>query len=401
MKDFVLDAAQSDAVYVLCHEPVGVITGGPGRGKTATLRFALPHMGGTVALCAPSGKAARRMAELTNHPAHTVHRLLGLQPMGESCTYHAGNQLPYDVVVVDEASTLDNSLCYRLLEACDVRRTRVCFIGDVDQLPSVGAGQVLFDLIESNTVPVVRLTTMHRSAKESWVCQMAPKILEGRIDITATDNFEFIEADDDLIERTVDVGAFYSEKYGRDSVQVISPMNVGDHGTAVLNPKLQGKLNPVDPGTSRSFSGGKQNRIFEGDEVVAISNDYDRNVFNGETGRVITVGKGAEASVIVDFVDRRVTYTKAQATEFLRLSYALTVHKMQGSEVDWVVLALHDAHGPMLSRKLLYTAVTRAKTGVVIVGQKSAIEQAVSTPDIVHRCTNLAGRLVETLQRSL
>lgn len=396
---FVPDDDQADAVYVLCHEPCGVITGGPGRGKTASLKAALPYMGKSVALCAPSGKAARRMAELTNHPASTVHRLLKLQPETEIAEYHRDNPLPYDVVVVDEASTLDNALCAKLLAACDVTRTRVHFIGDVDQLPPVGAGQILADLIASDHVPVVYLRTMHRSASESWVCQNAPRILEGTIDLTPTENFEFVVADDDLVERVVDVAAHYVQRHGRDNVQVVAPMNVGDYGTTVLNPALQQVINPKNPKTAFGFSGGKHARIYEGDDVVVVVNDYERLVFNGEVGRVLTVGKGPDGKVIVDFIDRRVSYLKHEATEFLRLAYALTVHKMQGSEVDWVVLAMHEAYGPMLTRKLLYTAVTRAKIGVVIVGQKDAVLRAVENEDHAQRMTTVAKRIQRLSQR--
>lgn len=387
-----LDNEQADAAYLLCNAPIGIITGGPGRGKTRTLQAALPHMGRSIALCAPSGKAARRMAELTGHPAGTVHRLLGLQPEKEACTYYRGNPLPYDVVVVDEASTLDNALCARLLDACDVARTRVFFIGDVDQLPSVGPGQVLQDLIESGAVPVVRLVTMHRSAAESWICRMAPEILEGRIDLTQCADFHHYECDETLIESTVTIAKALVDRHGREEVQVVVPMNVGDVGATVLNPALQAAINP---GYGPSFSAGKA-KIRANDSVVVTSNDYDRSVFNGETGIVLSVDEG-RGNVVVDFTDRQVTYTKTEAAEFLRLSYALSVHKMQGSEIGWLVLALHEKHGPLLSRKLLYTAVTRAKRGVIIVGQRSAILRAVQVEDTTRRVTALRER-IESLQ---
>lgn len=391
LADITLDYEQSDAVYVLQHCKVGVITGGPGRGKTRCLQAALPYLGKNVALCAPSGKAARRMAELTGHPAGTVHRLLGLQPERNSCTYHRGNPLPHDVVVVDEASTLETWLCAKLLEACDVTRTRLFFIGDVDQLPSVGPGQVLYDLIAADVVPVVRLKTMHRSAAESWVCRMAPEILEGRIDLSPSTNFEMIEAESDLVEKVVGVAAELADRYGREEVQVVVPMNVGHYGAKVLNEALQSVLN-FQAAEGASFSAGGA-KIRAGDDVVAISNDYDRAVFNGETGRVLEVVAGKDGLVTVDFVDRQITYKKSEASDYLRLSYALSVHKMQGSEVGWVVLALHESHGPLLSRKLLYTAITRAKVGVVIVGQRSAVLRAVSLEDNTKRVTTLRTRL--------
>lgn len=387
----VLDPEQCDAVYLLWNAPIGIITGGPGRGKTRSLQAALPFMGSSVALCAPSGKAARRMAELTGHTASTVHRLLGLQPESTACMFHRGNPLPYKVVVVDEASTLDNALCAKLLDACDVEHTRVFFIGDVDQLPSVGPGQVLLDLIESDAVPVVRLKTMHRSAAKSWVCRMAPEILAGRIDLTKAPDFLHVEADTNLVAKTVCIAMEFARELSPEDYQVVVPMNVGDYGAQVLNPALQEALNPRS-GPFVSFSAGGA-RVRVGDPVVVIDNDYEKAVFNGETGRVHFIDDGTNGMVIVDFVDRRVEYTKPEASEHLRLSYALTVHKMQGSEVGCVILVLHEAHSPLLSRKLLYTAVTRAKKSVVIVGQRSAILRAVAIEDTTRRITNLRARL--------
>jgi exodeoxyribonuclease V alpha subunit len=398
--EFELDADQVDALYMFCYARCAVITGGPGRGKTWALRAAVGQLG-SVALCAPSGKAARRMAELTGCEAMTVHRLLGLRPESPQGVFHAGNPLPYDVVIVDEASTLDNALAAMLLGACDVNRTRVIFVGDVDQLPSVGAGQVLHDLIESGVVPVVRLKTMHRAAAESWVCRNAPLILEGKINLQDADDFEMVDADEDLVERTVEVAQqLVEEKGGRDAVQVVVPMNVGDYGAQVLNPALQKAFNPKPDHLPHLRTGGAD--MFEGDSVVCIKNDYDRAVFNGETGRVVEIGYGAGDPVTVDFVDRIVQYPdRASAQEHLRLSYALSVHKMQGSECDWVVLALHEQHGPLLSRKLLYTAVTRAKKGVVIVGQRSAVRRACQLADTTARVTLLRSRIQKQVRATI
>jgi exodeoxyribonuclease V alpha subunit len=389
---WVWDADQSEAIWMLAHCRAGVVTGGPGKGKTACLLAALPYLG-DVALCAPSGKAARRMAELTRSPASTVHRLLGLTPDAPRGAFHAGNPLPYDTVVIDEASTLDVSLGSLLLEACDVERTRVFFIGDVDQLPSVGPGQVLHDIIESKRLPVIRLKTMHRAAAKSWVCRMAPEILKGRIDLQECEDFEMVDAEEDLVESTVDVAKQLIAKYGRENVQVVTPMNVGEFGTAKLNPALQEVINPFDG--SAYFVGGGM-KLHAGDDVVCINNDYDRAVFNGETGRVVYVGEGRDGIVQVDYVDRVITYpTRSEAASALRASYALSVHKMQGSECAWIVLALNDQHGPLLSRKLLYTAVTRAKVGVVLVGQRSAVYKACGLADATVRRTFLRQRIEE------
>lgn len=388
-KELELDYDQADAVYLLYDAPVGVVTGGPGRGKTRCVQAALPLLRGQqVALCAPTGKAAKRMAELTHHPASTVHRMLGLQPGNSHVAYHRGNPLPYDLVIVDEASTLDNEIAGKLFDACDPERTRVILIGDVDQLPSVGAGQILNDFIESGRVPVVRLKTMHRAAEESWVCQAAPGILEGYLDLKPAKGFVFKEADEDLIEKVV-ATALMMKKEDFGEYQVIVPMNVGDYGANILNASLQLALNS-DNGPS--FSAGSF-RIRRRDPVVAISNDYERAVFNGETGVVTFVDPMHKGEVLVDFGDREVSYSKADAGQQLRLSYALSVHKMQGSEARMVVVPIHEAHSPTLCRKLLYTAITRAKEAVVLIGQKSAVQRALSIRDLVHRTTTLCDRI--------
>lgn len=390
------DTDQTDAVVCMAYFRCAVITGSPGTGKSATLRKALPLLEGKrIALVAPTGKAARRMAEVTGYQAGTIHKMLGLKPKSRRPQYGPGNPLPYDVIFIDEASMVDNDLMGMVFAACDISRTRVILIGDVNQLPSVGPGQVLHDLIESNTVPVVRLHTVHRAAADSWICRVAPEILKGRFDWTEGPGFRFIETED-VLETCSDVTARLVATHGSDDVQVIVPMNVGEYGTRSLNVALQTRLNPG--GDSPSFTGGPGTRIRAGDRVVQMTNDYDRAIFNGELGVVTKVEGRGDGSVTADFVDRdEASYSKTEAAENLKLAYALTVHRFQGSEIKWVVLVLHEEHGPMLTRRLLYTAVTRAKEGVVIIGQRSAVLRALLTQDREQRYTTLRKRIAKCL----
>lgn len=399
------DPKQEDAIAMLEYCKGGVITGGPGTGKTFCTKEGLLRLEGrSVALVAPTGKAARRMAEVTGFAASTIHKLLGLRP-GVPPTYHPGNPMPYDVVLVDEASMLEVPLFARLVGAMDVTRTALFLIGDANQLPSIGPGRVFADIIESDLLPVVRLDTVHRAAQRSWVCRTAPKILEGRFDYDEAEDFLFIEAGDEeqFASELISVTHTLAKKYGKEDVQVIAPMNVGDFGTNVMNEALQSVLNPDDGSDSfaSNVAKGVSHRIRAGDRIVATANDYDRVVFNGETGIVKQVEGRGQGAVVVDFYDREVEYSKSSANENVRLAYALSCHKVQGSEYRWVVVAIHEAHGRMLNRRLLYTAVTRAREGVVLIGQRTAVERALQVVEDTMRRTTLQRRLSEAVHGSL
>lgn len=399
-----LDPSQRAAVALALTARVGIITGGPGRGKTTITRAALDAMdaaGATYELASPTGKAARRMEEATGRPAQTVHRLLGYG-MGDPWLHTAERPLETDCVIVDEASMLDLELARALLDAIDPERTRLILVGDVDQLPSVGPGRVFGDLIDSGEVPVARLTTLHRSAAEAWVSTQAPEVLAGRVpDLAERDDFRFVEREnrDSAADAVVELVTRELPARGivPADVQVLIPMTVGPAGTSALNRRLQSVCNTAAPGSGWKIGKGSEGEGAEeirvGDRVIQTRNDYLLNVFNGETGRVVSVDKD---DLTVDFGDekspRAITYSR-DAARSLRLAYALTVHRYQGSETPWAVVVCHSTHTRMLSRNLLYTAITRAKRGVVIVGDRLGIERAVKNATDSKRNTGLIDRL--------
>jgi exodeoxyribonuclease V alpha subunit len=396
-----LDPSQELAVDLMCSAPLGVVTGGPGTGKTTCMRTALDRLdeaGLTYALGSATGKASRRMTEATGRPALTLHRLLEWTPREQRFSRSAAYPIDEDVVIVDEASMLDVKLACSLLDAIQ-GRTRLVLVGDQDQLPPVGAGAVLADLIASGRVPVARLTTLHRAAQESWVCSQAPVILSGRVpDLRERPDFLFVEeADRDAaVQALVDVVVRRLPARGvaPEAIQVLVPQNVGRAGADVLNTQLQALLNRAGGGEKWKLGG---QAIGRGDRVIQTKNVYTADgagdVMNGETGTVTRV-EGRELDVRFDD-GRTVLYDRDRA-EKLRLSYALSTHKSQGSEFAWVVVLVHSTHTQMLSRNLLYTAITRAKKGVVIVGDRTGVERAVKNARDMKRNTGLVDRLSKT-----
>lgn len=423
----ILDPSQQAAVELMLSAPIGVVTGGPGTGKTTITRAALDRMdarGESYLLAAPTGKAARRMEEATGRKASTIHRLLGYglgshhaDGFGGGFLYGVDEPLEANVIVIDEASMIDIELAQALLEAVHAP-SRILFVGDAAQLPSVGPGRVLCDLIESGEVPVARLTKVHRAAAESWVCSQAPEVLAGQIpDLGARADFHWLERDirDHAVDAVVGLvaggGPYYRGPSLRElgvedraDVQVLVPQNVGRAGTGVLNRRLQALLNPAKGrdgwrvgGKSKGGVGGDQDddgtvEIRIGDRVIQTRNDYLLDVMNGEVGVVEALTQG---ELVVRFdEERRVSYSRDSASA-LRLAYALTVHKYQGSEVPWAVVLCHSTHTRMLTRQLLYTAITRAKKGVVLVGDRLGIERAVKNERDRKRYTGLVDRLRE------
>jgi exodeoxyribonuclease V alpha subunit len=395
-----LAPTQREAIEAATTEKVLVITGGPGVGKTTIVRGLIEIFsakGQRVALAAPTGRAAKRLSESTGREARTIHRLLEFDPGIGRFKRDRDNPLDADLLVIDEASMVDMVLMNQLLRAVPAWCC-VVFVGDVDQLPSVGPGSVLKDLIDANVVRVVRLTHIFRQAGASYIVRAAHAINAGHEPESApnaTGDFFFVEADtpEAITERIV---AMLKERiparFGLDplrDVQVLSPMNKSELGVNLLNQKLQEVLNPPATGKKQVERFGRTFRV--GDKVIQGQNNYQREVFNGDIGRVADIDP-VDQELTVDFEGRTVPYDFNELDE-LSLAFACTIHKAQGSEYPAVVIPLHTQHFVMLQRNLLYTGVTRGKKLVAVVGSRKALWIAVQKQDTAFRYSMLRSRL--------
>ena len=388
---------QREAVKTALTAKVMLLTGGPGTGKTTTtigMLHLFEALEKRVLLAAPTGRAAKRISETTGREAKTIHRLLEFSPQGNGFKRNRENPLEADVVIIDEMSMVDLVLMNNLMKAVPQSATLI-MIGDVDQLPSVGAGNVLTDLIASGEVTVVTLTEIFRQAQESYIVTNAHRINRGKFPQTtgpADRNFFFIEEEDP--DRVVDlicdlVGKRLPKHYSyhpMDDIQVLCPMRRGTVGSENFNKRLQEILNPSPEEAIRS---GRDFRA--GDKVMQIRNNYDYDVFNGDIGRITDVDF-VEKLVTIQFPEKRVAFDMADLNELV-LAYGITVHKAQGSEYPAVVIPLMTQHYLMLQRNLLYTGITRAKELVVLVGTKKALGMAIRNNKVVERNSFLAERL--------
>ncbi|MCP4202819.1 MAG: ATP-dependent RecD-like DNA helicase [bacterium] len=397
-----LAPAQESALRQALSQKVMVLTGGPGTGKTTLLKGILDifeRKQQRVLLAAPTGRAANRLSEATGSTVKTVHRLLEFDP--HTMRFRRDRQLPLkaDLVVVDEASMLDVPLTYALLQAVP-DRARLLLVGDVDQLPSVGPGKVLQDIIASEKLPVARLEEIFRQAEASRIVVNAHRIRRGLAPIDervgADSDFFFIQRDEpEEVLRTLKklVSERIPRQFGLDpkrAIQVLTPMRRGLLGTDNLNRELQALLNPAQS-PARDAVGP---RFRPADRVMQIRNNYDLDVFNGDIGTVLTTPTNG-SRITVAYDGRRVDY-EGPALEELVLAYACTVHKSQGSEYPCVVIPVHTQHFVMLQRNLIYTAVTRARKLVVLVGQMRALRIAVSTRKEEQRQTSLAAEIASS-----
>jgi exodeoxyribonuclease V alpha subunit len=394
-----LEDKQRDAVRLALSRKVAVLTGGPGCGKSFTVRSIVKlavAKGAKVVLAAPTGRAAKRLTELTGHEARTVHRLLELKPGGDAA-YDRDRPLDADLVVVDEASMLDLLLANKLVKAV-APGAHLLLVGDVDQLPSVGAGEVLRDVLSAESpIPNVRLTHIFRQAQQSGVVTNAHRINNGDYPVVQgmPDFFLFpVEEAEEAAALVVDVVANrIPRKFGlkpRTDVQVLAPMHRGPAGAGGLNALLQEALTPSKQDLPERRFGGRVFRV--GDKVTQMRNNYDKNVFNGTLGIVTAIDVVEQKLTVRTDEDEDVDYEFGELDE-LTHAYAMTIHRSQGSEYPCVVIPITTSAWMMLQRNLLYTAVTRAKKLVVLVGSRKAIGQAVRTVGAGRRHTALDHRL--------
>lgn len=393
---FELADKQREAVEKSLESGMTVITGGPGTGKTTVVQTIIrlaEQEGLRILLCAPTGRAAKRLAETTQRKAKTIHRLLipdGRQGRIQVFEYNETKLLPADLVIVDEVSMLDMEMMYHLLSALKPQ-CRCILVGDADQLPSVGAGAVLHDIIASGQVPVVRLDTIFRQQEGGRIVTNAHLINSGRLPVVNEDpEFRFVEIEDEA-PGAEKISALYNsellETGDKFAVQVLSPMYKNPCGVDNLNQLIQGRFNP--PAEEKGELKGK-NVIFRvGDKVMQKHNDYEKGVFNGDIGEIFAIQKDM---VYVRYPEQDVKY-EGQEVDEITLAYAITVHKSQGSEYHTVIMVLVNSHAIMLQRNLFYTAVTRAKRKVILVGSKRAVQTAVQNQRTSRRFTLLIPRL--------
>lgn len=403
---FKLDKIQEEAVITAMNERLMILTGGPGVGKTTVclnIIEKLTEIGyKEIALACPTGKAAKRLEEQVGRPAATIHRLLKYNPTMRRFEHGELYPLEADALILDEVSMIDIELFDAVMQACPRSRDfKLILVGDQDQLPSVGPGNILKDLIESKRIPTVRLQQIYRQSPDSWISRNAARVNAGKeLHLGESDDFFWIERDEteDVAKVIVALAArAVPKKYGLDpltQIQVLAPQRRGAIGVEKLNELLQAAINP--PGRRSAWKNCFGKPFLKGDKVIHVRNNYRLEVYNGETGVVTDVlyTNSKYGELVVDFGDRVVVYNKENGGE-LQLSFALTIHKSQGSEYPCVIIPVHKSHAFMLSRSLLYTGITRGKQLVYLVGNADGLKRAIKNNKVKRRYTTLCDRLKE------
>ena len=392
---------QKQAIAQSLNEKVQIITGGPGTGKSTITRAIVAitsKVTEKILLAAPTGRAAKRMTEITGRKAFTIHSLLEFDFNGGGFKRNKDNPLNINLLIIDEASMIDTQLMYHLLKAIP-SQARVIFIGDIDQLPSVGPGTVLKDFIDSNTLPITRLKHIFRQGKGSRIVYNAHRINAGAFPYLENDpNSDFlffeIESPEEILAKTLhliehDIPSRFSFN-PIDDIQVLSPMKKGVIGSDNMNHTLQKALNPQPSPLIR------MGRTFQlQDKVMQVRNNYDKKVFNGDVGRITSIDQEMQ-QIAINFDDKEVKYDFSDLDE-LMLAYAVSIHKYQGSECPCVIIPVHTSHFKLLFRNLLYTGITRGKKLVVVLGTKRALAIAVKTDTVTKRFTGLKTSLTHAL----
>lgn len=399
-KDLVLDYTQINAIEKAVTEKILIVTGSPGTGKSTILNFIIKIFAGenkNVLLAAPTGRASKRLCETTSREARTIHRLLNYNPKLNKFLKNEKEPLNADVIIIDEASMIDIRLMRNLLAAIKPD-TKIIFVGDIDQLPSVGAGNVLSDMIASGTVPVVELKKIYRQESESLIIYNAHKVRDGQFPFIGkpkNNDFFFIEKNEpeevvnlilDLLTEKIPGSFNYNPLY---DIQVLVPTNKGIVGVNNLNSRIQNILNPD---SNKILKGVTEYRL--NDKVIQLKNNYEKDIFNGDIGIISDINRELE-EVKINFDGRIVSYSFFELDE-IGLSYAISIHKSQGSEFKCVIIPLLTSHYMLLQRNLLYTSITRARELAVIVGSKKAIGMAVNRNIVEKRYTNLKNLLRNT-----
>jgi len=428
--DIKLEEKQIEAITTGINNRLFVVTGPAGSGKSTVISCYLYVCEklfkgfdmGTVAQSAPTGKAAKRITEVTGIEAKTIHRLLEYRPPYEY-GYNRANKLPYKLIIVDEASMLDLSLAYQLFVAIDPKNTRIALIGDIEQLPSIGEGNILKDMIDSNAVPVIRLDVVKRQALDSDIIKNATNVIDGKMIVSNSDGGQFVIAEEKepemIAKRMLLCVQYYLNKYSMDNIQVLCPQKKGMIGTAAMNERIQELVNPPSPNKRELRIGYFTFRT--GDKVFHNKNNYEINkynyinneyevivddnsepvqgVFNGETGIIADIidlfdekEEDTFTKVVVKYDDCYVLYG-AEEWEQLEPAYSLTVHKYQGSQNKVIIIPISFHNYKLLSRNLLYTAITRAEDIVVIIGDPKAMYYSIKNVMLVERNTMLKGLL--------